>query len=73
MHFRGFSAAVGVPSWITHVQVAIGGQVTFGRFIGKGFFMVKTFDTEMVCRLLLFSPFRSPTGLCIVPALGPRF
>jgi hypothetical protein len=41
------------------------GPITFGRFLGKGFFTVKKADAEAVRQLLLLSPFRSVAGMCI--------
>ena len=69
----GSPAMSTIPGWIAQVQVVLRSPITFGYFLGKGFFIIKTADAEVVRQLLLLFPFCSIIGMCIFQRWIPDF
>lgn len=51
--------------WLNQLQQKVGGSLTLGRNLGKGFFLIKSDDQDSIQKLLLATPYRGHRGLCI--------
>lgn len=59
--------------WTEQLQHTVQGNLSIGRNLGKGFFVMKATSPEAMKRLLLTTPHRSPQGLCIFQKWIPGF
>jgi hypothetical protein len=51
--------------WLHHLQQEVKAPLVLGQSLGRGFFVVKTSSVDTVRALLLLTPHRSSSGLCV--------
>jgi hypothetical protein len=61
-------------SWLSCLQIQVKGTLILGRSLGRGFFLFKTLQVDVVKELLLLSPLRSSLGSwdCVCFKIGSR-
>jgi hypothetical protein len=62
-----------MQGWLETLKVQVQGPLVRGRNIGRGFFIIKADDHEVVKNLLLLTPFQSNQGLCVFQRWSPNF
>jgi hypothetical protein len=66
-------SALQFQQWRMLLQRKVQGLVSFERNLGRGFFLLKTNNTEVVRSLLLLTLFHSDFGLCVFQQWDPGF
>ena len=60
--------------WLTALNQDLGGsEVTFCMNVGKGFFFLKSEDSDAIHNALMMSPFKSKWGTCMLQSWVPGF
>jgi hypothetical protein len=62
-----------MQGWLGKLKEQAQGPLARGRNLGRGFFIIKADDQEVVKNLLLLTPFRSEQGLCVFQEWSPNF
>jgi hypothetical protein len=62
-----------MQGWLDKLKDQVQGPLVRGRSLGRGFFIIKADDQEVVKNLLLLTPFRSEQGLCVFQRWSPNF
>ncbi|KAG0556684.1 hypothetical protein KC19_11G071700, partial [Ceratodon purpureus] len=61
------------PRIVPLIQCQVGGFVSIGRNLGRGFFQLRTKDSGTVQKLLTLTPFKSRWGNCVMQNWVPNF
>jgi hypothetical protein len=59
--------------WLEKLKEQVQGPLVRGRNLGRGFFILKAAEPEVIKNLLMLTPYRSGCGLCVFQRWVPDF